>query len=121
MVKAVRGATSVDNNDHNSMEVAVFALISTITEKNNIAEDSIISIIFSQTKDLNIANPAAALRVSGQFTNIPLFCTQEPDYEKSTDSLLRVMLTFESENRVPAIPVYLGRASQLRTDLNLSD
>lgn len=121
MVKAVRGATSVENNDHIAMQKAVYALISSITEKNNISESSIISIIFSQTKDLNIANPAAALRVSGKFKNIPLFCTQEPQYENSLDQILRVLITFESESQEDIQPVYLGSASQLRKDLNLSE
>jgi chorismate mutase len=121
MVKAVRGAISVNNNDHISMEKAVFQLISTIIEKNKIEESNIISIIFSQTKDLNIANPAAALRASGKFASIPLFCTQEPEYENSMNSLVRVLVTFEGGQSDSIHPVYLGRASHLRTDLNPSE
>ena len=121
MVKAVRGATSVNKNDHNSMEKAVFALISSIAEKNSIVESNIISIIFSQTTDLNIANPAAALRESGKFTNIPLFCTQEPAYENSTPSIVRVLITFETESSESVQPVYLGKAALLRKDLKLSE
>jgi len=120
MVKAVRGATSIEKNNNKSMEDAVYELISSIAETNNISEENIISIIFSQTKDLDIANPAAALRVSGKYTEVPLFCTQEPDYEVSIPSIVRVLLTYNTDLTNQVQPVYLGRASQLRTDLNIS-
>ena len=121
MVKALRGATSVNKNDHKSMEEAIYDLISTLVMKNNIDEQKIISIIFSQTRDLNIANPAAALRVSGKFSNVPLFCTQEPEYEKSINGIVRVLLTFETDTIQDLIPVYLGEASQLRKDIVIGE
>lgn len=121
MVKAVRGAISIEKNNLESMEKGVVSLISAVTEKNNINELNIISIIFSQTNDLNIANPAAALRASGKYMNIPLFCTQEPEYEKSISSIVRVLLTFESMTQEIIQPVYLGKAVELRKDLNISE
>jgi chorismate mutase len=121
MVKAVRGATSVIKNDHKSMEDAVFSLIASISKENSISEDDIISIIFSQTKDLNIANPAAALRVSGQYTGVPLFCTQEPEYEVSIPSIVRVLVTYNCDMINPVQHIYLGKASELRTDLSISE
>ncbi|MBI9100403.1 MAG: chorismate mutase [Spirochaetaceae bacterium] len=121
MIKAVRGAISVNENDHKSMIEAVSLLITTMIEKNPIIESNIISIIFSQTNDLNIANPAAALRASGKFTQVPLFCTQEPEYENSIKSVVRVLLTFESDSSIQVCPVYLGEASLLRQDLSSSE
>lgn len=118
MVKAVRGAISVKANDHQAMEEAVLELISEMIENNSIREDHIISIIFSQTKDLNKANPAAALRCSGKFSTVPLFCTSEPVYEKSIDSIVRVLLTYNNGGSEKARPVYLGKASVLRRDLS---
>jgi chorismate mutase len=118
MVKAVRGAISVNSNTHNSMEEAVYQLISSLINTNIIEEQDIISIIFSQTKDLDIANPAAALRKSGQFANIPLFCTSEPEYENSISSIVRVLLTFNTDSTESVNPVYLGSATELRRDLS---
>lgn len=120
MVKAVRGAVSVEQNDHKSMEEAVSLLIPSLINKNRIDETRIISIIFSQTKNLDVANPAASLRVSGKYADIPLFCTQEPEYERSIDSIVRVLLTFETDVNEPVCPVYLGSAQQLRRDIDQS-
>ncbi len=121
MIRAVRGANSVKKNDRKSMEEAVYELISSIVKKNKIEKEKIISIIFSQTKDLNIANPAAALRVSGEYSYVPLFCTQEPEYEDSASSFLRVLMTYETVYTQKVIPVYLNEASKLRIDLELSE
>jgi len=118
MVKAVRGAISVDRNTHNSMIEAVFQLITSLSDKNEIEEQDIISIIFSQTKDLDIANPAAALRKSGKFADVPLFCTSEPEYENSINSIVRVLLTFNTDSAKSVNPVYLGEATALRRDLS---
>ncbi len=118
MTKAVRGAVSVDRNDNDAMEKAVTQLLSAVVKANNISIDKIISIIFSQTDDLNVANPAAALRVSGIYSSIPLFCTKEPDYEISLPLMLRVLLTFDAESNSSVTPVYLGQAALLRKDLN---
>lgn len=99
------------------MEKAVFELIGSLRDKNSIEEERIISIIFSQTQDLNVANPAAALRKSGAYGAVPLFCTQEPEYEGSIDSIVRVLVTYDSELKELPVPVYLGEATRLRRDL----
>lgn len=121
MIKAVRGAISVDCNTHLSMEQAVAQLMQTIQNTNNIDEGRIVSLIFSQTDDLNVANPAAALRKTGSFSSIPLFCTKEPDYEGSIPSMLRVLVTYDCETGRKPTPVYLGEAVRLRKDLGKSD
>lgn len=121
MVKAVRGAISVNGNDHPSMEEAAASLVKTIQEKNGVAESTIISLVFSQTKDLDVANPAAALRKTGAYANIPLFCTQEPEYEGSHPSMLRVLMTYETADASNPSPVYLGDAVKLRRDLHEKD
>ena len=114
-VRAVRGAIQVESNDKVNIEQGVVRLIKTIITKNNIININIISIIFSQTKDLTAMNPASALRTIG-FDNIPLFCTQEPEIINSMNRVIRVLITTESANIL--IPVYLDGAKKLRTDLN---
>jgi len=121
MVKAVRGAISVDSNDHKSMENAVIALMNEVCEKNSLREEDMISVVFSQTSDLNVANPAAALRKSGAYCRIPLFCTQEPEYEGALTSILRVLVTYQNISGGSPVPVYLGEAVHLRKDLYRSD
>jgi len=121
MVKAVRGAISVDSNDHESMKIAVIALMNEVCEKNSLREEEMISVVFSQTTDLNVANPAAALRKSGAYRRVPLFCTQEPEYDGALNSIVRVLVTYQNACGRDPVPVYLGEAVHLRKDLYQSD
>ncbi len=114
-VRAVRGAIQIAANDKKSIKNGVIKLITTIVENNKLVINDIISIIFSQTSDLDAMNPASALRSIG-FSNTPLFCTKEPDISGSMEKVIRVMITAESS--VSLVPVYLEGARNLRPDLN---
>ena len=114
-VKAVRGAVQIDKNEKSSIEDGVIRLVKRIVEINSLDNNKIISIIFSQTADLNTMNPATALRKSG-FSRTPLFCTMEPDIIGSMERVIRVLITTEAE--VELKPVYLDGARLLRKDLD---
>lgn len=114
MIRAVRGAVHVENN-RSSIQGAVTELVSTLVERNNIDEDEIVSIVFSQTHDVDAFNPATALRALG-YASVPLFCTQEPRISGSPEGLIRVLLTCSTE-RKRLDPVYLRGAEHLRADL----
>lgn len=113
-VKAVRGAIQIKENSEEFIDKGVRQLISELIGKNEIDVNNIISIIFSQTDDLNVKNPAAALRKEG-FNETPLFCTKEPDIIGSMERVIRVLITMETD-RVPE-PVYLEGAKNLRLDI----
>jgi chorismate mutase len=116
MVYAVRGAIGVDDNTGPRLAEAVQRLIPQLCRENGLTEEDIVSIIFSQTRDLTAGNPAACLREVG-YAETPLFCTQEPEYPDSLPLILRVLLTFRAPAKVSPRPVYLGRAAALRPDL----
>ncbi len=84
--------------------------------QNNLKDSDVVSILFSITKDLKSMNPAAALRQKG-YSNIPLFCTQEPTVHRSMKRMIRVLITFNSETDREVIPVYINGAEKLRPDL----
>ncbi|HEY9061782.1 MAG TPA: chorismate mutase [Pseudobacteroides sp.] len=117
MVRALRGATTVKNNDSNEILEETKILLTDIVEKNNINEDDVISIIFSVTKDLNAAFPAVAARKMG-WTNVALFCTNEMDVPGSLSKCIRVLLHINTEKgNKDLIHVYLNGAKILRPDL----
>ncbi len=120
MVYAVRGAIGVDHNSNREMCHAIQRLVSDLCQENSVQVDDIVSIIFSQTRDLTTGNPAACLREIG-YAETALFCTQEPEYPDSLPQILRVLLTFRADGRVSPRPVYLGRAAALRPDLREHD
>jgi len=117
MVKAVRGAVGLDENTPEAIEEGVRACMSELVMRNKIRESDIVSILFSQTRDVTAKNPAAALRTLG-YRDVPLFCTQEPEYEGSLPLTVRILLTYETEMGEKPSPVYQGRAKALRPDLS---
>jgi len=67
----------------------VSLLYDTLLEKNSLAEADIVSVIFSQTADLDSLNPAAALRQTGRAGELALFALREA--ETANDPLPRVI------------------------------
>lgn len=121
MVKAVRGAVSLDKNTEIELQEKIDILFRELLIKNNIKTDSIVSIIFSQTPDITF-NPAKALRISRNLTETPLFCTQEPVCEDFPQQrMLRILLTFNSDLPGTAKPIYMGDAAGLRRDISGSE
>jgi len=103
----------LENDKAAAIDEGVKKLITEITRKNKIAEDDIISIQFSVTWDLVSNNPAASLRKIG-YSEVPLFCVQEPAYAGSMPKVIRVLLTWNTESREKTVSVYLEGASSLR-------
>lgn len=117
-VRAVRGATTVEDNDKTQIIDETKLLLQRIIDENNINEDDIISIIFSVTNDLNAAFPAVSARELG-WTSIALMCTNEIDVPGSLKKCIRVMLHFSTEKRNNEIKsIYLKGAKVLRPDIS---
>jgi chorismate mutase len=119
MTRAVRGAIQVPGNSDFLIEQAGTKLVKEILKSNGIAENQIVSIVFSLTDDLTAANPAAGLRKTG-FAATPLFCTQEAKIDGALPRVIRVLVTWDSLERRAAVPVYLDGAEVLRPDLGPS-
>jgi chorismate mutase len=117
VIRAVRGAVGIERNDRQEIHSGAHRLIQEILHKNKIEEGQIISILFSVTKDLTKGNPATGLRAYG-FADTPLFCLQEAEMEGAEPGILRVLVTYSAESDRLPVPVYLGRATDLRPDLN---
>ncbi len=116
MTRAVRGAIQVAETTAAAIERAGARLVMEMLRANGIAENHIVSILFSMTEDLTAANPATGLRRSG-FSSTPLFCTQEARIDGALPRVIRALVTFDSLERRPAVPVYLDGAEVLRPDI----
>ncbi len=116
MTRAVRGAIQVTVNSASAIEAAAIRLTAEVLRLNRIAENHIVSIVFSLTEDLTAANPATGLRRTG-FASTPLFCTQEARTDGALPRVIRVLLTYDSPDGAAAVPVYLDGAEGLRPDL----
>jgi len=116
--KAVRGAITVENNTAEAISSATVELLNEILESNEIAENDIVSVIFTLTPDLNAEFPAKPARVCLGWDDVPMVCASEIPVPGSLKSCLRVMITFNTTKTKQEIRhIYLKGAQGLRPDL----
>jgi chorismate mutase len=116
-LRAVRGATTVDEDSPEAITGRVVILLTRIMERNELAEDDIVSILFTATEDIVSIFPAAAARTMG-LGAVPLICARELAIVGSVPRCVRVMLHVSTERPRDEIHhVYLEGAQGLRDDL----
>jgi len=117
LVRALRGAITVENNNETDILTATRELISSIIQENNISKDDIISIVFTATRDLDAVYPAVAARQLG-FTDVALMCVNEMYVPGSLEKCIRVMMHVNSGKKNNELKhVYLKGAKILRPDI----
>ena len=116
-VRAVRGATTVDDDTPEAITERVVALLEQILDRNGLVEADIISILFTATEDIVSTFPATAARSMG-LGAVPLICARELSITGSVPRCIRVMLHVDTERpRDDIHHVYLEGAQGLRDDL----
>ncbi len=116
-VRAIRGATTVETDTHESVIARTQELVHAVVERNGLEQDDIISILFTATEDIRSAFPAEAAREAG-FTLVPLMCARELDIEDGIERCIRIMMHVTTERAAEDLRhPYLHGARQLRTDL----
>ena len=117
-IRAVRGATQLDEDSRNHMLERVAEMVTDVMESNGLTVDDFISVIFTSTDDLVSEFPAYAARLLG-FTDVPLMCARELEIEGSMPRVVRMMAHVETHlSRAEVTHVYLHGAAGLRRDLS---
>jgi monofunctional chorismate mutase len=117
LTHAIRGATSVEDDDPQQIAEATRELLGQIVERNNLELDEIVSVFFTVTPDLKSAFPALAAREMG-WVQVPLLCASEIPVEGSMERCLRVLMQIELRAPRPLeTHVYLRKAIALRPDV----
>lgn len=90
---ALRGATQCLNTQ-NDIQKQVTLLYDELLCANSLAEEDIVSLIFSVTGDLTALNPATALRKNNRAANLALFVVKEAEFDAGSGTPLpRVVRT----------------------------
>jgi chorismate mutase len=113
---ALRGATTVAENDGDAILVATEELMRAILERNALAPEDLVSCIFTLTEDLDAEFPAVAARRMG-LSAVPLLCAREVPVPGALPRVIRVLIHCYGEPGHEAQHVYLGEAAALRLDL----
>ncbi len=116
-VRAIRGATQLDQDERDHLLASVTELIEAVIEQNELERTDLISMILTATPDLRSEFPAVAARELG-IGDVPLLCAQELDIDGALPRVIRVMLHVETDrSRADMRHVYLRGAAALRRDL----
>jgi chorismate mutase len=116
-VRAVRGATQVDDDQRDQVLDATTELLTEVLRRNGLASEDLISVVFTATPDLRSEFPAYAARQMG-ITDVPLLCAAEIDVPGAMPRVLRLLAHVETDRpRGELRHVYLRGAAALRTDL----
>jgi chorismate mutase len=116
-VRALRGATTVDEDTEAQVTERVVELLQLMWERNGVDHDDLISIWFTATDDIHSKFPAAGARSIG-YGDVPLICARELDIVGATPRCIRVLAHLTTErSRADLHHVYLHGAVGLRDDL----
>lgn len=114
---SIRGAITVNRNCKEDILDSTRLLLEEMLGRNNVSLDSITSVFFSTTKDLDDVYPAVAAREIG-LVSCGLMCFQEMEVKNSLKMCIRVMILLNSqEGQLNVEHVYLKGAKSLRPDL----
>jgi chorismate mutase len=122
MIRGVRGATTVTENDKHQIIQATIEVMEAIQRDNQIESDDISQILITMTNDLNATFPAGALRQISGFQFVPVMCAKEIDVPGSLSKCIRLMVTVNTPMKPNEIHhVFLNEAVHLRPDLSLTN
>ncbi len=114
----IRGAWCTKNSD-SAIRQDVSTMMKNLFKKNNLEETDIVSVHFTVTQDIDVLNPAAALRKEGMCKNTALFCSLEPNMINSLKHTVRVLVTAYLKQE--PVHIYGGGAEVLRPDFAHKD
>lgn len=121
MIRGIRGAITVKENDANEMVENTKILLDEMIKMNEIVPENVAQVLISVTDDLDAVFPAKAMRLLDGWTYVPVTCMREIPVVNSLEKCIRILMTVET-----AIPqdlikhVYLEGATVLRPDLSIN-
>lgn len=116
-LRAIRGATTLDEDSREQVIVRTQELLAGVFGRNDLTQDDVVSIMFTATDDISSAFPAEAARRAG-IEHVPLLCARELEISGGIPRCIRVLLHVYTARAPQELRhVYLHDARQLRTDL----
>jgi chorismate mutase len=114
---ALRGAAQADSNSEESIVGITRELVGELMERNGLAPENFVSVIFTCTDDLDAQFPAVAARELG-FDEVPLLCNREMNVPGAMERVIRLMAHYYAPSDHSPQHVYLGETRRLRADLH---
>ena len=114
---ALRGAITCEADTKEEITGQTQRLVREMLDRNEVAHDDLVSIIFTATDDLISEFPATAARALG-LGDVPLICARELGIAHGMPRVVRVLMhLYTARDRSDMHHVYLDGARALRDDL----
>lgn len=114
--RGVRGATTVDVDERETILRATRELFALLIRLNEIESEDVASVIFTTTPDLVSVFPATAARQLG-WLDVPLLCSHEISVPGSLQKCIRILIHWNTDKGQKEIQhAYLREARILRPD-----
>lgn len=121
MIRGIRGAITVKENNANEMVANTKILLDEMIEKNEIVPENVVQVLITTTEDLDAVFPARAMRMLDGWTYVPVMCMREIPVVNSLEKCIRIMMTVETDIPQDQIDhIYLEGAVVLRPDLSMN-
>ncbi len=116
-LRALRGATTVEEDEEVHVHERVITLLEAMCARNGVDHDDIVSILFTATDDLHATFPATGARKMG-LGDVPADLCPRARRRGGTPRCIRVLMHLTTErSRAELHHVYLEGAVSLRDDL----
>lgn len=117
VVRALRGATTVDVDTEEAINERVQTLVREMMDRNGLQKDDLVSILFTATDDLTATFPATPARRMG-LGDVPLLSARELSVRDATPRCVRILMHMHTDRpRSELRHVYLEGAQGLNDDL----
>lgn len=117
MVRGIRGATTVERDDAETILTATEELVRELVAANGVDSGDVASALFTVTPDLRAEFPAAAARRMG-WTMVPLLNFTEIGVPGRLEKCIRILVHVNTvKTQAEMVHVYLREAVSLRPDL----
>lgn len=118
MIRGIRGATTVNENEETVILQATDELVHEMIRQNEIKPEDVAQVIITVTEDLTATFPAKVLRTIEGWTYVPVMCMLEVPVPNSLKRCVRIMMTVQTNAKQEQVHhVYLREAIKLRPDL----
>lgn len=116
-VRAIRGATTLDQDTRDQVFSRVGTLVDEMLARNEVDVADVISVVLTATDDVVSCFPAEAARERG-LGEVALMCAREMAVVGATPRCIRIMMHIATDRpRADLRHVYLEGAQGLRNDL----
>jgi chorismate mutase len=117
MLRGVRGATTLDEDDPRQIAERTSELVRILVEANGIRAEDVASAVFTVTPDVSAAFPAVAARSVPGWEAVPLLCAREIPVPGALGRCIRVLIHWNTERPASSVRhAFLRGARNLRPE-----